>query len=101
MSATCLLIIKLRWAAKGDWKWHALAVRREQLPELIAPGELLGHVHAAASLHTGLPEGLPIIAAAADKACEVLGAGAVDESIACLSYGTTATINTTRSKYLK
>ncbi len=92
---------KLRWAAKGDWKWHALAVRREQLPELIAPGELLGHVHAAASLHTGLPEGLPIIAAAADKACEVLGAGAVDESIACLSYGTTATINTTRSKYLE
>lgn len=92
---------KLRWAAKGDWKWHALAVRREQLPELIAPGELLGHLHAAASVHTGLPEGLPIIAAAADKACEVLGAGAVDESIACLSYGTTATINTTRSKYLE
>ncbi len=92
---------KLRWAAKRDWKWHALAVRREQLPELIEPGKLLGHVHAAASAHTGLPEGLPIIAAAADKACEVLGAGAVDESIACLSYGTTATINTIRSKYLE
>lgn len=92
---------KLRWAAKGDWKWHALAVRPEQLPELIAPGELVGHVQATASAHTGLPEGLPIIAAAADKACEVLGAGAVDESMACLSYGTTATINTTRSKYLE
>ena len=92
---------KLRWAKKGDWKWLALAVRPDQLPELIEPGELLGHVHAAASLHTGLPEGLPISAAAADKACEVLGAGAVDESIACLSYGTTATINTTRSKYLE
>lgn len=92
---------KLRWASKRDWKWQALAVRPEQLPELFAPGELLGHVHAAASAQTGLPEGLPIIAAAADKACEVLGAGAVDEHIACLSYGTTATINTTRSKYLE
>jgi len=44
---------------------------------------------------------LPLIAAAADKACEVIGSGCVDPQVACLSYGTTATINTTQRKYLE
>lgn len=92
---------RLKWAAPRDWKWQAMPIRREQLSELRKPGELLGHVTAEASRHTGIPEGLPLIAAGADKACEVIGAGGVDPSTACLSYGTTATINTTRSKYLE
>ena len=78
-----------------------MPIRREQLPELRKPGERLGQISAEASRHTGIPEGLPLIAAGADKACEVIGAGGVDPSTACLSYGTTATINTTRSKYLE
>jgi sugar (pentulose or hexulose) kinase len=44
---------------------------------------------------------LTLIAAAADKACEVLGAGALEPNVACLSYGTTATINTTHDKYIE
>ncbi|MGH8434077.1 MAG: FGGY-family carbohydrate kinase [Pseudomonas sp.] len=92
---------RLKWAAPSDWKWQAMPVRREQLPELIKPGEQLGVISAQASLHTGIPAGLPLIAAGADKACEVLGAGGVEPSTACLSYGTTATINTTRSQYLE
>jgi sugar (pentulose or hexulose) kinase len=46
-----------------------------------------------------LPLGLPLIAAAADKACEVLGSGGLEPHIGCLSYGTTATINTTHRRY--
>ncbi|PBD22465.1 carbohydrate kinase, partial [Pseudomonas aeruginosa] len=65
------------------------------------PGERLGQISAEASRHTGIPQGLPLIAAGADKACEVLGAGALEPTIACLSYGTTATINTTRARYLE
>ena len=42
---------------------------------------------------------MPLIAAAADKACEVIGAGCLDPEIACISYGTSATINTTHRKY--
>jgi sugar (pentulose or hexulose) kinase len=91
----------LRWAKPRDWKWQALSVRREQLPELRKPGALLGHISATASRHTGIPQGLPLIAAGADKACEVLGAGGQAENMACLSYGTTATINTTRRRYLE
>jgi len=40
-----------------------------------------------------------LIATAADKATEVIGAGCLDPHIGCLSYGTTATINTTHKKY--
>ena len=49
---------------------------------------LLGEITADASKATGIPKGLPLVAAAADKACEVLGAGCLDPSVACLSYGT-------------
>ena len=35
-----------------------------------------------------------MIATGADKACEVLGSGCLEPEIGCLSYGTSATINT-------
>lgn len=90
-----------RWSAKSDWKWQAVPVRPETLPNLVRPTELLGQISASASAATGIPEGLPLIAAAADKACEVIGAGCIEPSTACLSFGTTATINTTHKDYLE
>jgi sugar (pentulose or hexulose) kinase len=45
--------------------------------------------------------GLPLIAAAADKACEVLGCAALEPHVAHLSFGTAATINTTQAKYVE
>ncbi len=92
---------KQDWAGKSDWKWQAVPVRTDMLPELVKPADQLGEITKEAALATGIPEGLPLIAAAADKACEVIGAGCVDPSIACLSYGTTATINTTHKKYVE
>ena len=89
------------WASKGDWKWLAVPMPREYLPDLAAPGTVMGRVTRQASEATGIPEGLPMIAAAADKACEVIGAGALDPSIGCLSYGTTATINATHRRYVE
>lgn len=89
------------WAAEGDWKWAALGVRRETLPDLRPPGARLGEVTAEAAEATGIPKGLPLLAAAADKACEVLGAGCLTSEVACLSYGTTATINTTQRRYVE
>jgi sugar (pentulose or hexulose) kinase len=71
------------------------------LPELVPPAGLLGEITTEAAEATGLPAGLPLVAAAADKACEVLGAGCLQPHIGCLSYGTTATINTTHQKYVE
>ncbi len=89
------------WAGPADWKWQALAVRPEQLPEVIPVGGRLGEVTPAAAAATGIPAGLPVIAAAADKACEILGAGAIRPHIGALSYGTTATINVTSPRYVE
>lgn len=90
-----------QWAGARDWKWQALNIRRDMLPELVEPGTVIGGISAAAAAATGIPEGTPLIAAAADKACEVIGAGGLAPHIACLSYGTTATINTTSRRYVE
>lgn len=89
------------WASRRDWKWQAIAVRPDHLPELVPPATQLGAITPEAAEATGLPAGLPVIAAAADKACEVIGAGCLDPHIGCLSYGTTATINTTHRRYIE
>ncbi|MGD9897685.1 MAG: FGGY-family carbohydrate kinase [Calditrichaceae bacterium] len=91
----------LRWASSWDWKWKGIPVERNQLPDLIEPGKILGEITTEASTETGIPAGLPLIAAAADKACEVIGSGSLEPSIGCLSYGTTATINVTHKKYIE
>jgi len=92
---------KQDWAGRMDWKWDTVQVEREMLPDLVPPTGLLGTISKAASEATGIPEGLPLIATAADKATEVIGAGCLDPHIGCLSYGTTATINTTHRKYIE
>ena len=42
-----------------------------------------------------------MIAAAADKACEVIGAGSLAAHTGCISYGTTATITNTQTRYVE
>ncbi len=92
---------RLRWAGKHDWKWQALAIQRHQLPQLYAPGTTMGRISREAAEQTGIPENLPLISAGADKACEVIGSGCLEPDIGSLSYGTTATFNTTTTKYLE
>lgn len=89
------------WAKKGDLKWRLLAATADMMPELVKPGEQLGVITESAHQQTGLPMALPMIAAASDKACEVIGAGGIDPHIGCLSYGTTATISTNTQRYIE
>ncbi len=71
------------------------------MPALAQPTDRLGEISRTASEATGLRVGLPVIAAAADKACEVLGSGAIDATTPALSYGTAATVNTTMTRYVE
>lgn len=87
------------WAHRWDWKWRAVPMRPDILPDLVPPAGVLGEITREASEATGIPAGLPLIAAAADKACEVIGAGCLEPHIGCLSYGTAATINSTHRNY--
>jgi sugar (pentulose or hexulose) kinase len=91
----------LAWSKKWDWKWQAVPVDERMLVDLIPPTGTLGEITPQAAEETGIPVGLPLVAAAADKACEVVGAGCVEPHIACLSYGTTATVNTTSRRYVE
>jgi sugar (pentulose or hexulose) kinase len=92
---------RLAWAKAGDWRRAAAPIDPAWLPELIKPGDRLGDLTAAAASVIGLATGTPVIAAAADKACEVLGSGALEPYIGSLSYGTTATLNTTQRRYVE
>jgi sugar (pentulose or hexulose) kinase len=86
------------WAKPSDWKWQAVQIEPEMLPDLVQPTQVLGHITRAAAQATGIPEGLPLIATAGDKATEIIGAGCLEPHLGCLSFGTTATINTTHHK---
>jgi sugar (pentulose or hexulose) kinase len=90
---------KQQWADRSHMNYKMFPVEREKLPDLVKPSEVLGYISREASEKTGIPAGLPLIAAAADKACEVLGSGVITPDVACLSYGTTATVQTTHKKY--
>ncbi len=90
---------KQKWADPGSLNGKMFPIDQEKLAELVHPSQPIGHITEEAAQQTGLPQGLTVIAAAADKACEVLGSGCYSPEIACLSYGTTATIETVNKKY--
>jgi sugar (pentulose or hexulose) kinase len=92
-----------RWAGRLDWKWRVADFRRDWLPALVPPTQPLGTLTPAAAEHLGLPAGsaVPLIAAAGDKQCEALGAGALQPELAALSFGTTATIGTIHPRYVE
>ncbi len=92
---------KQEWAGSSHLNYKMFPVERNKLPDLVRPGEVLGTISAEISAQTGIPAGLPLIAAASDKACEVLGSGVFAPGTACLSYGTTATVQTTHEKYFE
>jgi sugar (pentulose or hexulose) kinase len=53
-----------------------------QLPELVPAGTSASGRSAPMQVaQTGIPEGLPLIAAASDKACEVIGAGCLTPDV--------------------
>jgi sugar (pentulose or hexulose) kinase len=90
-----------RWSDAGAWQWIGAPFDPTTLPGLVPVTQPLGEITPVASAATGIPAGLPLIAAAADKACEVLGSGALEPSIGALSFGTTAAFNTTQRRYVE
>ena len=89
------------WCRPGDWRWRAVALLPRQCPELVAAGDGLGAVSVDAARQSGIPAGLPLIAAGADKACEVLAAGALAPGVACISAGTSVSISVGTQRYVE
>jgi sugar (pentulose or hexulose) kinase len=91
----------LDWADEKSWRYKALNLQRQQMPELFVAGTRLGSICDMAASVTGIPAGVPVFAAGSDKACEVLGSGCIDSSSGAISYGTTATFNVNSQKYFE
>jgi sugar (pentulose or hexulose) kinase len=92
---------KFGWAGPWDPKWKLFPLSADKLPELVNPAQELGRVTPRAAEATGIPAGLPMIAASNDKACDVIGSGCLTPERACISFGTTATLNTQNEKYVE
>ncbi|MET7637816.1 FGGY-family carbohydrate kinase [Streptomyces sp. NPDC005438] len=83
-----------QWSEEPE-PWRRTGMPRRMLFDLVQPGEVLGTVTPEAARHTGLPEGLPVVATANDKAVEALGCGLRDPGTLLVSLGTYATGMTT------
>ena len=89
------------WCKPGALNARLFPVPREKLPDPVAPGEVVARITPEASAATGIPAGIPLVAAGSDKGCETIGMGVVDPTKASLSFGTTATIQTTSPRYFE
>lgn len=95
---------KLDWANPKEtfnFSGKIFPIETEKLPKLVKPGEIVGKITKMAADATGLPAGLPVIASGSDKGCESIGMGVLDSSTASLSFGTTATVQTTLPYYME
>lgn len=90
-----------KWYEPSNIKYPIFDVEPDKLQDIVAPGSVLGTISKAVSEEYQIKEGLPVIATASDKACETLGCGVLDNNLASLSFGTTATIQTTLRKYVE
>ncbi len=89
---------KLSWHTMGVI-YEAFGLEKEHMVDVFPPDTILGHITAAASRETGLPEGLPVIVGAGDKQSEALGAGSITPDIGVISYGTATCMEVMVGKY--
>jgi xylulokinase len=66
---------------------------RGRLPDLVAPGSLVGEVMAGAAADLGIPAGLPVVTGSGDVHSAVFGSGAVADFQAHLYIGTSSWIS--------
>ncbi|MBO0662920.1 FGGY-family carbohydrate kinase [Jiella sp. MQZ9-1] len=74
-----------------DWSipiLEAVGVRRDQLPELVRPGSLVGRVTKEAAERLGLKTDTPVFAAGGDGQCAGLGTNAFEAGTIYLNLGT-------------
>lgn len=76
---------------KNSWinEWTAALAPGLEMPRLLWPGERAGSVTFAASIATGLPEGIPVVAGTIDAWAEAISSGTSGPSRMFLQYGST------------
>ncbi len=90
-------LARLSWA---DSLLTMAAVRRHQLPDLVAAGELLAMLDPAVATGLGLPGPVPLVAGTGDGQAAGVGADAGGEGTAYLNLGTSMVMGVTSSRYV-
>jgi sugar (pentulose or hexulose) kinase len=89
----------LQWHPR-EVVYRIFGVEREKLPPLVSPTEIAGRVSEEGARDFGVPQGLPVVIGAGDKQSELLGAGAISNDVAEISYGTAAVIELLSDRYV-
>ncbi|PIU63855.1 MAG: hypothetical protein COS85_14750 [Armatimonadetes bacterium CG07_land_8_20_14_0_80_59_28] len=87
----------------NDWEPRLVAaggITREQLPTVLAPGEIAGYVHTRASQELGIPVGIPVCVGANDQLVSAIGANNVKASIITETTGTALAVIATTNNLL-
>lgn len=92
---------KMDWCSPLEPGSLLFPIEKEKLAENVKPGNLIGMITEEVSGLTGIKQGVPVVACGSDKGCETIGMGVVDKTMASLSFGTTATVQTTTDKYFE
>jgi xylulokinase len=77
-----------------------LGLDNSKFPGFVKPGEIIGKVTTSGSIESGLPEGLPIVAAGPDFIVSQLGTATVYPGRACDRAGTSEGINLCTENYI-
>lgn len=82
----------------GDWPYETLAafgLPAERLPEVVAPGTVVGVVGRPAAELTGIPEGTPVVAGLTDGCAAQVASGALRPGLWNFTLGTTLVLKGT------
>ncbi|HEX6506858.1 MAG TPA: xylulokinase [Chloroflexota bacterium] len=82
-------VVHTRWSNE---LLAALDLSPDILPQAVPSTDIIGTVTAEAARHTGLAEGMPVVAGGADNACAAIGAGVLEPAQVLTSIGTSGTV---------
>ncbi len=88
------------YRAPLDFIYNVLGIEKRHCVDLYSPDKVIGYITSQAAEATGLPEGMPLVVGGGDKQCELLGAGAIDPSVAVISFGTGTAMEVITYKYI-
>ena len=89
-----------RWSSKTDLTRCIYDIPQDKLCDLCDPGAIIGNISKECMKDTGLKE-VPYIVTGSDKGCETIGLSVTSTNKAAVSFGTSATIQFTTSKYFE
>ncbi|RLG82062.1 MAG: hypothetical protein DRO40_08510 [Thermoprotei archaeon] len=72
--------------SRDDFAYEILdrfEIPAEKFPKLVSPDSVVGEVSERASLETGIPKGIPVVAGSGDVMMDALGSGTIEDHVAC------------------